>query len=151
MKKVATAVAAKLNTSPAVALSAYIDPNVWEQWKRVSRTSHKSPKYSVVAAKAKKIDKLLADRFRARLKAVETEFANGVDVAKARAHCFLASDSRARLRTGQTLLHSCTRHKFANSSLTRLWSCAGRGLIPFRFSRIQQGMICLKSAISWTS
>jgi len=98
IKRVGTAVATRLYTSPALALSAYIDPDVWKKWKRASKTPEKSPKYSVVARKAKKIDELLVERFRARWKAVETEFANGVDVAKARAHRFLASDSRARMR-----------------------------------------------------
>jgi hypothetical protein len=116
MKKVATAVAAKLNTSPVVALSAYIDPQVWKRWKSFSRQSEKSPTCAAVVARAKKIENLLAECFRARWKAVEADFANGIDVAKARAHCFLSSDSRARLRAARRYYTPVRATQFANSS-----------------------------------
>src|ERR1019366_9841839 len=42
MKTVATAVARALNTAPTLALSAYIDPDVWEEWKSAIRRPGKS-------------------------------------------------------------------------------------------------------------
>jgi hypothetical protein len=73
----------------------------------------KVPTYSATVAKAKKIETLLAERFRARWKAVEADFATGVDVAGSRAHCFLASDSRARLRTARRYYTPARASKFA--------------------------------------
>jgi hypothetical protein len=90
VKKVAIAVAGALHTAPAVALSAYIDPRVWEEWRSATRPSGKSPTWPTVVAKATKIEDRLAEHFRARWKAVDSDFANGVDVAKARAQFFLA-------------------------------------------------------------
>ena len=116
MRKVATAVAAKLNTSPVLALSAYIAPEVWKQWKSFSRPSEKPPTCAAIVAKARKIENLLAERFRAHWKAVEADFANGIDVAKARANCFLSSDSRARLRTAKRYYTPVRATQFANSS-----------------------------------
>lgn len=132
IKKVATVVANTLHTAPAVALSAYIDPSVWEQWKAASRASRKPPQYSVVAAKAKKVEKLLAELFRARWKAVEEDLANGVDVAKARAHCFLSSDSRARLRTARRYYTPARANKFVNSSIEEIVELCWAWFSPFQ-------------------
>ena len=118
MKGVANAVADALQIAPAVALSAYIDPRVWEEWKSATRSSGKSPTWTAVAAKAKKIEKLLAERFRARWKAVEADFANGIDVAKARARFILASDGRTQLRIARRYYSPARATKFANSSLS---------------------------------
>src|ERR1700722_469691 len=94
--KVASEVAGKLNTAPTVVLSAYIDPTLWEKWQSVSK-SPKPPRHSTVAARARRVEEILGNFFRARWKDLEAELAKGVDVAKERAPYFLSSDSRARL------------------------------------------------------
>jgi len=139
MRKVATAVAAKLNTSPVVALSAYIDPKLWEKWQSASRPSRKSPKYSVVFAKAKKCEELLAHLFRARWKAVEADFANGVDVARARAHCFLSGESRARLRTARRYYTPARATRFANSSIDEIVELCWAWFNPFQVFAYDSG------------
>ena len=139
MKKVATAVAGALCTAPAVALSAYIDPNVWKKWKSAIRPSGKSPTWSAVAAKAQKIEKLLAERFRARWKAVDADFANGVDVAKARARFFLASDSRARLRIASRYYNPKRAAKFANSSDSEIVELCWGWWFPFQVFAYNSG------------
>ncbi len=124
MKRVATVVAGTLNTSPAVALSAYIDPSAWEQWESISAPSRKSTNYSAVAAKAEKVEKLLAELFRARWRAVEADFANGIDVAEARARSFLASDARTRLRIARRRYNPTRATKFAGASISEIvWLC----------------------------
>ena len=139
MKRVATAVAEKLNTSPAVALSAYIDPGVWKKWEAISRTSRKPPNYSAVAVKAEKIEHLLADRFRARWKAVEADFANGIDVAEARARFFLASDGRTRLRIARRYYNPARATKFANSSISEVVELCWAWFTPFQLCAYNSG------------
>lgn len=130
MKKVAMVVAATICTSPNVALSAYIDPHVWAQWKSVSRQSEKSP--ALIAAKAKKIDDLLAEVFRSRWKALELDCANGIDVAKAHAHRFFGSDSRARLRTAKRYYDPARITKFAGSSTSEIVELCWAWFNPFQ-------------------
>src|ERR1017187_563184 len=150
IKTVAIAVARALNTAPTLALSAYIDPGVWEEWKSATRRSLKSPSWAAVAAKAKKIEELLARSFRARWKAVEADFNNGTDVAKERADCFLAGDSRTRLRTARRY-YNLERATLPTPQLARLLSCVGRGLTHFNYSRIRAAMIWMKSVLNWNS
>jgi hypothetical protein len=139
MKEVATAVASALHTSPAVALSAYIDPSVWEEWGSATRRSRRSPAWSRVAVRAKKIEELLAQRFRARWEAVEADFAKGIDVAKAREHCFLASDSRTRLRIARRYYCLARATKFANSSTSEIVELCWAWFNPFQVFAYKSG------------
>lgn len=98
----------------------------------MSRTSDKSPKYSAVAAKAKKIEKLLALSFRARWNAIEVDLAKGVNVAKARAPFFLANDSRARLRIARRYYAPARAKQFANASIGEIVKLCWAWFIPFQ-------------------
>jgi hypothetical protein len=139
IKTVAIAVARALNTAPTLALSAYIDPGVWEEWKSATRRSLKSPSWAAVAAKAKKIEELLARSFRARWKAVEADFNNGTDVAKERADCFLAGDSRTRLRTARRYYTLERATKFANSSTSEIAELCWAWFNPFQLFAHKSG------------
>ena len=138
MKKVATAVAHALQTAPAVALSAYIDPRVWKKWRSAKRPSGKSSTWPAVAAKAKEIEELLAERFRARWKAVEADFANGIDVAKARARFFLASGN-LELRTARRYYNPARATKFANSSTAEIVELCWGWWFPFQVFAYNSG------------
>lgn len=116
ISKVATVVAGKLYTAPTVALSAYINPTLWEKWQSVSKPSPKPPQHSAVAARAIKVEEILGNLFRARWKAVAAELAKGIDVAKARAPYFLSSDSLARLRAARRHYTLTRAREFANLS-----------------------------------
>jgi hypothetical protein len=82
-------------------------------------------------AKAEKIEQLLADRFRARWKAVEAEFADGIDVARRRASCFFGSDS-GRLRTARHYYNPARATKFATSSDDEIVNLCWAWFIPFQ-------------------
>ena len=138
MKKVATAVAHALQTAPAVALSAYIDPRVWKKWRSATRPSGKPSTWPAVAAKAKEIEELLAERFRARWKAVEADFANGIDVAKARARFFLASGN-LELRTARRYYNPARATKFANSSTAEIVELCWGWWFPFQVFAYNSG------------
>jgi hypothetical protein len=131
MKKVAAAVARALNTAPTLALSAYINPDVWEEWRSAIRRPGKSRTYRALA-KCKKIENLLAEHFRARWKDVEADFANGTDVAKARADAFLGSDIRTRLRIARRYYNPARATKFAHSSTREIVELCWAWFCPFQ-------------------
>lgn len=138
MKKVATEVAHALQTSPAVALSTYIDPRVWKKWRSATRPSGKPSTWPAVAARAKEIEELLAERFRARWKAVEADFANGIDVAQARARFFLASGN-LQLHTARRYYNPARATKFANSSTGEIVELCWGWWFPFQVFAYNSG------------
>jgi hypothetical protein len=79
--------------------------------------------------KAEKIEQLLADRFRARWKAVEAAFADGIDVARTRASCFFGS---RRLRTARHYYNPARATKFATSSDDEIANLCWAWFIPFQ-------------------
>ena len=87
-----------------------------------------------VAAIAEKIEKLLAERFRARWKSVETEFANGIDVAKAHADFFFAGDGGRGLRIARRYYTPARATKFANSSINEIADLCWAWFIPFQYN-----------------
>src|SRR5580658_9868021 len=96
------------------------------------KLSGKSPKCSAVAAKAEKIESLLAELFRARWKAVEADLSKGTDVAKDCADYFFASDSRSRLRMARRCYAAARATKFANSSIGEIVELCWAWFIPFQ-------------------
>jgi len=105
----------------------------------MQRHSGRSSTCSAVAARAKKIEKLLAERFRAHWKAVETDLGNGVDVAKQRAWFFLASDSRTSQRMARRYYTPARATKFANSSIEEVVTLCWAWFIPFQMYAHRSG------------
>ena len=95
------------------------------------RLSLKSPTWPAVAARAKKIERLLAERFRARWKAVEADFTNGIDVAKARARFFLANGS-LQLSIARRYYNPARATKFANCSVGEIVELCWPWFNPFQ-------------------
>jgi hypothetical protein len=95
------------------------------------RPSRKSPTWPAVAAKAKKIERLLAERFRARWKAVETDFTDGIDVAKARARFFLANGN-LQLSIARRYYNPARATKFANYSVGEIVELCWPWFNPFQ-------------------
>jgi hypothetical protein len=89
-------------------------------------------------ARARKLgeknEKLLAESFRAHWKAVEADFASGVDVARDRAHCFFARDSRIRLRMARRYYSPARVTKFAHASTNEILDLCWAWFIPFQVS-----------------
>ena len=132
MMTVATAVANRLYTAPCIALSSYIDPDLWRKWKIPSKASENSPSWSTVTTKAEKVEHLLADHFRARWGSVAEEFGKGTDVAKARAASFLAGDSRTRLRLARHYYNPARAKKFASASTAEIAELCWAWFNPFQ-------------------
>jgi hypothetical protein len=104
----------------------------------MTRLSKESRARAFSVARARKIgeknEKLLAESFRARWNAVEADFASGLDVARERAHCFSAGDSRARLRMARRYYSPARATKFAHASNSEIVDLCWAWFIPFQIS-----------------
>jgi hypothetical protein len=139
MKKVASAVASALCTSPTVALNGYIDPEVWKKWQTSAGPSNRTPRWPGVVAKARAVEQLFAKRFRARWRAVSADLARGIDVAKERADFFLASDSRTRLRLARRYYTPARAAKFAGASTNEIVTLCWAWFNPFQLFALRSG------------
>ena len=85
-----------------------------------------------MAARQAKIEKLLTTLFRKRWQAVVADFANRVDVAKARAWFMLANDARASVRLAQRYYTPERAAKFATASTSEVVDLCWAWFVPFK-------------------